>query len=170
MRTDRPRAARLAAIGLALVAAALPVRAADGTPATGAAREEDALKVEEGMMCYCGCTDLTVRTCNCGVAAEIKSDIRTRLAAGQSTDDVIGAYVTRYGAQIRSAPSRRGFDLLAWWMPFIAVFAAGGLVVSLIRRWARHPLPAPAPAAPGGAPAPGSASLDRVDRVMRDIL
>ena len=169
MRTERAIGAGAAAFGLALLAAAaLPARA-DGPPA-GAAREEAALKVEQGLMCYCGCTDLTVRTCNCGVAAEIKSDIRDRLAAGQSSEDVIAAYVGKYGAQIRSAPSKHGFDLLAWWMPFIAVFAAGALVISLIRRWARHPAPRPGSAAAGEAPAPGAASLDRVDRAMRDIL
>jgi len=53
-------------------------------------------------------------------------------------------------------------------MPFIAVFAAGGMVVALVRRWRRAP--APPPAGAGGAPAPTAASLDRVDRAVREIL
>ena len=167
-RTDSPVVAAVL-LGAALLAAASPARAEDPAGA-GAAREEAARKVEEGLMCYCGCTDLTVRACNCGVAAEIKSDIRERLSAGQSSAEVIAAYVGKYGAQIRSAPSKQGFDLLAWWMPFIAVFAAGALVVSLVRRWARHPAQPPVPSSAGGGSAPGAASLDRVDRAMRDIL
>jgi cytochrome c-type biogenesis protein CcmH len=161
------RAARAAALGLVLfAAAALPLRA-EAIPA-GPEREKAALEVEQGLMCHCGCTDLTVRVCNCGVAAGIKDDIRERLGAGQSKADVIAAYVARYGAQIRSAPSRQGFDLLAWWMPFVAVFTAGAFLVVLVRRWARRPLPAPAPAEGPGAPR--DASLERVDRVMREIL
>jgi cytochrome c-type biogenesis protein CcmH/NrfF len=167
MRTDRATLGA-AALALALVAAgALPARA---ETAGGAAREQAALAVENGLMCHCGCTDLTVRVCNCGVAAGIKDDIRERLAAGQSAADVIAAYVARYGAQIRSAPTRQGFDLLAWWMPFVAVFAAGALLVALIRRWARQPAPAAASASGEGPASPGAAARDRVDRVMREIL
>ena len=172
MRTELLAAvATLLLAGLA--AATDPARAdepaaAPGPAASASAREQAAVEVEKGLMCYCGCTDLTVHVCNCGVAAEIKSDIRERLAAGQSKDDVVAAYVAQHGAQIRSAPTKRGFDLLAWWMPFIAVFVAGWMVVSLIRRWRRDP--APAPAAAGAAPGPSAASLDRVDRAVRDIL
>jgi cytochrome c-type biogenesis protein CcmH len=162
----RPRAGVLGLILFA--AAALPIGAA-GIPA-GPERERAALEVEQGLMCHCGCTDLTVRVCNCGVAAGIKDDIRERLNAGQSKAEVIAAYVARYGAQIRSAPSRQGFDLLAWWMPFIAVFTAGAFLVVLVRRWARHPLPAPAAAAAEGPAAPRDATLERVDRALREIL
>jgi len=185
MRTDgrpaaRPGAARRVAaaalLGLAALASGPAAAAADpagtapaGAAVANAAREETALKIEHGLMCYCGCTDLTVRVCNCGVAAGIKSDIRERLAAGQSPEEVIAAYVARYGAQIRSAPSRRGFDLLAWWMPFIAVFAAGWMVVVLVRRWGRQGAPAPAPGAVTPH-APDAAALERVDRAVRDIL
>ena len=171
MRTD-PGGARaagrvVAALALVLLAAPVTPARADAA-AAGAALEEQALKVEEGLMCHCGCTDLTVKVCNCGVAAGIKTDIRERLAAGQTPDQVVDAYVAQYGAQIRSAPTRSGFDLLAWWMPFIAVFAAGAIIVSLMRRWARAHVPHAA-AAKGAAP-PGSAALDRVDRAVRDIL
>lgn len=163
----RSRVERAAALALVLsAAAALPLRA-EAIPA-GPEREKAALEIEQGLMCHCGCTDLTVRVCNCGVAAGIKDDIRERLGAGQSRAEVIAAYVARYGAQIRSAPSKQGFDLLAWWMPFVAVFTAGAFLVVLVRRWARQPLPAPAPAE--GPAAPRDASLERVDRVLRDIL
>jgi cytochrome c-type biogenesis protein CcmH/NrfF len=159
-----------AALGLVLLAGPAPLARADdpSAGAAGAAREEAALKVEGDLMCHCGCTDLTVRVCNCGVAAGIKTDIRERLAAGQSPAAIVAAYVERYGAQIRSAPSRRGFDLLAWWMPFIAVFIAGAVIVSLVRRWGRAK--APAHAAAGAGPAPHASSLERVDRAVRDIL
>lgn len=160
----------LALLLVPLAASPGPVRAdepAAAPAASASAREEAAVEVEKGLMCYCGCTDLTVHVCNCGVAAEIKSDIRNQLAAGQSKEQVVAAYVARHGAQIRSAPTKRGFDLLAWTMPFIAVFVAGWMVVSLVRRWRRAPAP---PRAAGAAPAPDAASLDRVDRAVRDIL
>lgn len=177
-RAARPRAAAIAA--LVALAAAPPavlatdaVLAADAAPAGAAvpdAREETAVAIEERFMCHCGCTDLTVRVCNCGVAAEIKGDIRDRLAAGQSRAEVEAAYVARFGEQILSAPIRRGFNLMAWIMPFAAVLAAGAMVVVLVRRWGARPVPAAA--SPGAAPPPGAdpASLERVDRAVRDLL
>jgi cytochrome c-type biogenesis protein CcmH len=154
---------------LALVAgpaAPAVVRAATLTPQE---------QVETRLMCYCGCTDLTVRTCSCGTAADIKQDIAQRLASGQTADAVVAAYVDKYGEQIRSAPTTSGFNLVAWVMPFVAILAGAVLIVQLTRRWRG---PATRPAAAGGAspPAldPGRLSaeerktLERIEREIRE--
>lgn len=65
-----------------------------------------------------------------------------------SKTDVIGAYVTRYGEVVLSAPTMEGFNLLSWVMPY--VFLLGGLVllVSLFKRWSSQ-APATVPAGKG---------------------
>jgi cytochrome c-type biogenesis protein CcmH len=169
MRTDRPLAAPMAAlVGILLLAASASAFAAEESGAAPVDREKAALAVEEDLMCHCGCTDLTVRVCNCGVAAEIKADIRSRLKEGQTPAEVEAAYVARYGEQIRSAPTRTGFNLLAWTMPFAVILAAGGVIAVLVRRWGRAHAAAEAAAPP--AAKPDRAALERVDRAMRDLL
>lgn len=170
----RPGARVVAALLAAIAAAAAPARAAD--PGTRA-------RVESRLMCYCGCTDLTVKVCNCGTAANIKADIAARLDAGATADQVVDAYVAQYGEQIRSAPTRSGFNLLAWIMPFAVILAGGVMVVGLVRRWRGNPggMPAPdaalpavagaGPAAPAGGSAEAEARLrERVDREIRESL
>ena len=125
-------------------------------------------------MCYCGCSDLTVRVCTCGTADAIRAEIAGRLAGGQSPDQVVAAFVARHGEQIRSAPLKSGFDLVAWVTPFVAlILAASGLVV-VIRRWGRvRAIPAASSAAPVAeidrAPTPEERrALERVRREMRE--
>jgi cytochrome c-type biogenesis protein CcmH len=159
-------------LGIAL--AAIVSAAAIARP-IAAATETPAEKIESRLMCYCGCTDLTVHVCNCGTAAGIKDDIRDRLARGQTPDQVVDAYVAQYGEQIRSAPTASGFNLLAWVMPFAVLFAAGAAVTVLVRRWgARGPAPAPshAPVTPRakGTTAPDKKTLERIERAIRDSL
>lgn len=152
----------LGAVALALGLLVSPALAATETPAA---------KVESRLMCYCGCTDLTVHLCNCGTSAGIKDDIRERLARGQTPDQVVDAYVARFGEQIRSAPTTSGFNLLAWVMPFAVLFAAGAAVTLLVRRWGTpSPLPVVKPAAPAEAAAPDRRTLDRIERAIRDSL
>src|SRR5262245_42452837 len=101
----------LAALGVALFALAAPAARAEGdagAPRPAADREAAALKVEGSLMCHCGCTDLTVRVCNCGVAAGIKDDIRARLAAGQSPEAGVAAHGAQYGRRARSAQEAAG--------------------------------------------------------------
>jgi len=183
------RSAARAPIARALPTLALPVLAllaatfALAPPARAAADPQ--AEAESRLMCYCGCTDLTVRVCNCGTAAGIKTDIAGRLAAGESVDQVVDAYVAKHGEQIRSAPTRRGFNLLAWIMPFAAILAGGFMVVRLVRRWRRDPSSPPAPDAPhpaaAGAPGAGSGAAprtaagesslrERVDRELKESL
>src|SRR5262245_34780703 len=158
-----------AVLVLTLLGAALrgnPVTAAPLTPQQ---------EVETRLMCYCGCTDLTVRACSCGTAAGIKDDIAARLARGESPDAVVAAYVRERGPQIRSAPTTEGFDLLAWVTPFLALIAGGGFVVHLTRRWRRRAATADAPGGPRSRPVDPrrlseaeSKALERIEREIRE--
>jgi cytochrome c-type biogenesis protein CcmH len=160
---------------LALCVALLSPAAAMAAPLSPQAR------IEGKLMCYCGCSDLTVRVCSCGTAAGIKADITTRLAGGQTADQVIAAYVQKYGEQILSAPTSEGFNILAWTMPFAVILVAGIMVVMLVRRWGAHPAPAGAPRAghadagggrgsPAGAAGPPDAAERAVrERIARDV-
>jgi len=128
-------------------------------------------RVEQQLMCYCGCSDLTVRTCTCGTADAIRADIASQLASGRTPEQVIAWYIERHGEKIRSAPTTTGFDLVAWVMPFAVLFVAGGLLVLLIRRWGLRPAGAvPDSGQRPSADAPLSAEQRRiVDRVRKDI-
>src|SRR5262245_37430797 len=151
------RAAGALAIGSLLVLLPAPgALAADETPQH---------RAEHGLMCFCGCADLTIRTCSCGTAARVKDDIASRLASGATVDQVIEAYVAQHGEQIRSAPTKQGFNLLAWVVPFAAILAAGGLIVALVRRWQARGA-AEGAAAGQAAPASPLADLTGADRKL----
>ena len=155
------RAARLAAVVLLAVPTLL--FSADLTPQQ---------QIESRLMCYCGCSDLTVRTCTCGTADGIRQEIGSRLARGESPDQVVAAFIARYGAQIRSAPTKRGFDLLAWSTPYVALFVAGTALVLLVRRWGRggrRAAAGPLPAAVNADAPQTPADREIMKRIEREI-
>jgi cytochrome c-type biogenesis protein CcmH len=141
-------------------------------PFARAAEQTPQQQVEGRLMCYCGCSDLTVRVCTCGTADSIREEIASRLSNGETADQVVAAFVAKHGEQIRSAPTKSGFDLVAWVTPFLLLFAAGTALVVVVRRWG-----AVRPATtPGGAPAETSRAateaerkaLERVRRELRE--
>lgn len=158
-------AAFVSLVSLAALISATPARA-DGA---GIQKE-----TEGRLMCYCGCSNLTIHDCSCGVAAGIKADIAARLAAGQTSDQVVAAYVSERGEQIRSEPERSGFNLFAWIMPFAAILAGGVMIVALTRRWQARGVaaqPGPDTLAGGAIASPADReALDRIAREMRDTL
>ena len=96
-------------------------------------------EVEERLACQCGC-GLTVHSCNhlqCSFAVPVREDIAKSLAAGQSEDEIIARYVAEYGEKVLSAPTREGFNLLAWWGPYAALVAGGLGLWLAIRRMNR---------------------------------
>ena len=167
---QRPARPRLAPAPLLLLAAAGWLSAG----VTRAAAPTPQQQVEGQLMCYCGCSDLTVRVCTCGTAESIRQDIAGHLADGETPDQVVAAYVARYGSQIRSAPTKTGFDLIAWVTPFFVLILATSALVVLVRRWrgARVPEGTLPPGRPGrddgAAGAQDSRALERVRRELRE--
>lgn len=154
-------------MALALLLAAAPAATLTGAPSTAVQ------EVEGRLMCYCGCSDLTVRVCTCGTADAIRQEIAQRLGNGETPDQVVAAYVSRHGAQIRSAPAKAGFELLAWVTPFAAILLAGSALIVIVRRWGGRSMAGGTGKDAGGqAPHPlmpeDQKALERVRREMRE--
>jgi cytochrome c-type biogenesis protein CcmH len=65
----------------------------------------------------------------------MRKDAQRMLHGGMSSNRVLAAFASDYGEGILTAPSKSGFNLTAWVLPF-AVLAAGGLLVGFsIRAW-----------------------------------
>jgi cytochrome c-type biogenesis protein CcmH/NrfF len=105
-----------------------------GAPAWAAAVSQR--DVEESLTCQCGC-GLTVHSCNhlqCPSGEPMKAEIRRRIAAGETKDRILAAFVAKYGEKVLSAPTMRGFNWLAWITPFAVVLIAGTVLVGVVRR------------------------------------
>ena len=71
-------------------------------------------------------------------ADRIRDFISRRIRAGDTKGEIKTKLEQQFGPAILAAPPRRGFDLLAWWLP-LAGIAAGALAVGAFAwRWTRQ--------------------------------
>jgi len=114
------------------------------------------------LICQCGCNE-QLSVCamqNCSSAVPMRAEIRERLLNGESVDAIVDSFVARYGKQVLSAPTMKGFDIAAWVMPFL-IFCLGIIVVGWIV--ARMVRPLPADVQPPGVVDP------RVERELKEF-
>ncbi len=119
-------------------------------PAT-AQKTERAKTVGHRMFCMCGCKQILVE-CNhvgCTMSTSMLKKLDAQIATGANDDLVVQSFVQEFGAEVVAEPPAKGFNLLAWIMPFAMVGGGLLLIRVLLLRWYH-----PAPALPGGALAP----------------
>ncbi|MBI4518308.1 MAG: cytochrome c-type biogenesis protein CcmH [Deltaproteobacteria bacterium] len=113
-------------------------------------------ELEESLTCQCGC-GLTVHSCNhlqCDSALPLRAEIREQIKLGKSKEQVLAHFADKYGEKILSSPTRTGFNLTAWVMPFALVLVGGVFVVLVVVRWTHRRPASPGPGAKGAAQAP----------------
>src|SRR5712691_8278603 len=62
------------------------------------------------------------------ISKQIREIIRQKLQAGQSEQEVIQYFVSRYGEQIVWVPQWQGITLLAWLVPILLLFGGVALL------------------------------------------
>lgn len=87
------------------------------------------------LACYCGtCPHLVVSACGCSTADQIKTEIQQMIDQGQSQDQIIQSYVAKYGQTVLAAPTKSGFNLTAWAIPFVAFFLGAAVLFTYLKK------------------------------------
>lgn len=104
-------------------------------PGTARADTPSAADLEAELVCpVC---ETTLDQSNAPVALRMKAFIRTRIAAGDSAQEIKDALVAEFGPGVIARPPRGGFGLLAWLLPLGAVIVGVVAVALLVRSWSR---------------------------------
>ncbi len=93
--------------------------------------------ISKELVCQCGCT-MVLSNCThaeCGSREAMTALIGQKLAQGQSEKEIIQSFVDQYGEQVLAAPPKRGFNLVAWVLPFVAILGGGGVIYIALKKW-----------------------------------
>ena len=96
------------------------------------------------LMCICGCNQILLE-CNhvgCPASDGMRNELQAAVTRGDSDSLVEQSFVQKYGPTVLAAPTAKGFDRVAYIIPFAALFFGFGLMVLVIRAWKNRPAPA----------------------------
>ena len=130
-----------------------------GPAAAACAHPRTSLFYLEGQV-MCPTCHTTLDQSDAPAAERIKAYIQTRIDQCATNQQIEASLVANFGAGILAAPSHKGFDLLAWWLPIAGVVLGGLLLAFGVWRWSRN--------RDLEAPAGGSHSLNRTSPAALD--
>lgn len=152
---------RISALLLVLAFASAPLVIAQ------VAYSQRAKEIGMHLKCMCRGCDMSAGGCAhpggsfsgpCDTAKGMLQEVDQHLAKGESEQQIIDAFVAKYGPIVYVEPPKKGFGLVAWLMPIVYSIVGLGLLVIVVRKWVVR---SPSATAPGpGTTAPNEA-LDR---------
>ena len=93
------------------------------------------------LACYCGC-GMTVQDCLggmvCSESRALSKEVAEFMKQGRNRNEILQAMAAKYGERILSAPTKQGFNLMAWVVPFATLTLGGVIVAVVVKRWRRH--------------------------------
>lgn len=120
----------------------LPVRPAAKPDAVPQLDETAVIALERELACPCPCS-LDIYTCRttdvaCTNSPAIHRDVVLMVDGGYTGDEIVAQLTSTYGQRIRLVPSKSGFNLVAWFLPFVAVGTGGLVIARLLHSWRRN--------------------------------
>ncbi len=114
--------------GLLLVA--MPVVAQEGGEQV--VTDDEVNEVAKDLFCpVCESTPLDV--CATQACADWRELIREKLSQGQTKEEIFDYFARQYGDGVLADPPRRGFNLILWLFPVVAVLVGGFLFVRFMQ-------------------------------------
>jgi len=98
--------------------------------------------LENALMCKCDdkCGKVLIN-CTCSTADKTRAEFIKMLDSGLTVDQIVSMQVDKYGETVLSSPTKSGFNLTAWAMPFVALLAGGFGLGKIIEAWKRKGAP-----------------------------
>ncbi len=133
---------RIAYLASLLALAASPVVFAQ------AGYSQRAKEIGTHLKCMCRGCDMSAGLCAhpggsfsgpCDTAKAMLKEVDDHLAKGESEQQIIDAFVAKYGSLVYMEPPKKGFGLVAWLMPVAYSIVGLGLLVFVVRKWAMKP-------------------------------
>jgi cytochrome c-type biogenesis protein CcmH/NrfF len=148
--------------------------------ATSAGDNDETIKrIEHQLRCTCGC-NLDVFTCRttdftCTYSPELHREVVALAEAGRTPQQVVDAFVAKYGERVLMAPKPVDFNLVGYLLPGAAILVGGaGLAWVIGRRRAVAPAATGTadhsryPGGPRDVP-PTGAELERLQRALAQV-
>jgi cytochrome c-type biogenesis protein CcmH len=111
------------------------------------------------------CEGSTVADSGSGLAADMRSVIRSRVMAGESDQQILDEFVASYGDGILTEPPKRGISLGVWFGPVIGLAIGVAVLVFVLSSWRQR---APAVATPE-APTTDPLVADELRRFREEL-
>lgn len=83
------------------------------------------------------CDGQTIDGSNAQISQDMRAKVDELLIAGNTNSEIKDYFVVRYGEEILAAPSRSGFNMLAWIAPIVIVVGALAIALWTIRNMRR---------------------------------
>ncbi len=139
--------------------------------------------LEKRIQCTCGCT-LDVYTCRttdftCTYSPALHKEVLALQDEGKNAEEIIAAFVAKYGEKVLMAPKPEGFNVAGYVVPGLLILLVGGVMLAILQRRARLSRPAVLPGAPAmptgaagavvSAPPASAEELERLARELREM-
>jgi cytochrome c-type biogenesis protein CcmH len=117
-------------------------------PVTAQYHNEEALQktareINDLVMCPL-CAGQTIGQSSNETSRQMRDLVLKKLRQGESKEEILQYFQTRYGERILAKPPKKGFNLILWFFPFFGVALAATVIYFLIRRWSTRIAAAPA--------------------------
>ncbi len=98
--------------------------------------------LEGKLRCTCGC-NLDVYTCRttdftCGVSPAMHREVVVLVERDKTADEILDAFVAKYGETVLMAPKKEGFNIAAYVVPGISIAMIGGSILLVLVLRARR--------------------------------
>ncbi|MBI4571811.1 MAG: cytochrome c-type biogenesis protein CcmH [candidate division NC10 bacterium] len=127
----RWQVAGLLSLALAISGVAVGASGAGSPPSD---LEERVREVASELRCVV-CQNLSVADSPSDLAKEMRNLVRELLQQGKTPEEIQAYFVSRYGEYVLLSPPKRGFNLLVWGLPFLAIAAGAWGIYLVTRRW-----------------------------------
>jgi cytochrome c-type biogenesis protein CcmH len=95
--------------------------------------EEKIRRIEDSLIAPC-CWNQPISQHYSAISEQMRKEVREMAEAGKSRDEILDHYVAIYGERILAAPRPKGFNRLAYILPYTALLMGGVVLVAVLRK------------------------------------